>query len=303
MALGDWVEISVACDSAAADDLAAYLSRYCAGGAAVEQLRTDPNGRDIEARWRVKGFVPADDEATQQKIEIALLLLSRDGSISEPMTQLLQYRDWAEAWKEHFPVLRIGEHLVVAPTWRDHAPAPDDVVIRLDPGMAFGTGLHATTRLCMIALERLVQPGDRVLDVGTGSGILSITAAQLGAGAVTAVDVDPICVQVTTENARLNAVAERVSVSLGSLDTGGAPRVPLVQESGYDLVLANILAEVIIDMAHDIPRVMRPGGRLVVSGILAEKADAVGAALEQAGLQLQEHLGETGWAALVALNP
>jgi ribosomal protein L11 methyltransferase len=117
------------------------------------------------------------------------------------------------------------------------------------------------------------------------------------------VDVDPICVQVTTENARLNAVAERVSVSLGSLDTGGAPRVPLVQESGYDLVLANILAEVIIDMAHDIPRVMRPGGRLVVSGILAEKADAVGAALEQAGLQLQEHLGETGWAALVALNP
>jgi ribosomal protein L11 methyltransferase len=303
MALGDWVEISVACDSAAADDLAAYLSRYCAGGAAVEQLRTDPNGRDIEARWRVKGFVPADDEATQQKIEIALLLLSRDGSISEPMTQLLQYRDWAEAWKEHFPVLRIGEHLVVAPTWREHAPAPDDVVIRLDPGMAFGTGLHATTRLCMIALERLMQPGDRVLDVGTGSGILSITAALLGAGAVTAVDVDPICVQVTTENARLNAVAERVSVSLGSLDTGGAPRVPLVQELGYDLVLANILAEVIIDMAHDFPRVMRSGGRLVVSGILAEKADAVGVALEQAGLELQEHLGETGWAALVALNP
>jgi ribosomal protein L11 methyltransferase len=279
------------------------LSRYCAGGAAVEQLRTDPNGRDIEARWRVKGFVPADDEATQQKIEIALLLLSRDGSISEPMTQLLQYRDWAEAWKEHFPVLRIGEHLVVAPTWREHAPAPDDVVIRLDPGMAFGTGLHATTRLCMIALERLMQPGDRVLDVGTGSGILSITAALLGAGAVTAVDVDPICVQVTTENARLNAVAERVSVSLGSLDTGGAPRVPLVQELGYDLVLANILAEVIIDMAHDFPRVMRSGGRLVVSGILAEKADAVGVALEQAGLELQEHLGETGWAALVALNP
>ncbi len=303
MAMGDWVEISVACDSAAADDLAAYLSRYCAGGAAVEQLRTDPNGRDIEARWRVKGFVPADDKATQQKIEIALLLLSRDGSISEPLTRLLQHRDWAEAWKEHFPVLRIGQRLVVAPTWREHTPADGEVVVRLDPGMAFGTGLHATTRLCMVALEGLVRPGDRVLDVGAGSGILSIAAALLGAGAVSAVDVDPICVQVTAENARLNGVADRVTAAAGTLDTGGAPRVPLVQETGYDLVLANILAEVIIDMAHDFTRVLRRGGRLVVSGILAEKAADVAEALEAEGLQLDDRLLENGWAALVASRP
>jgi len=304
MALGDWGEISVACDSAAADDLAAYLSRYCAGGAAVEQLRTDPNGRDLEEmRWRVKGFVPADDQETQRKIEIALLLLSRDGSLSEPLTRTLLHKDWAEAWKEHFPVLRIGQHLVVAPTWREHPPAAGEVVIRLDPGRAFGTGLHAPTRLCMVALERLVQPGDRVLDVGTGSGILSIAAALLGAGAVTAVDVDPICVQVTVENAKLNGVGERVAATLGSLDTGGAPRVPLVQETGFDLVLANILAEVIIDMAADFPRVLRAGGHLVVSGILAEKADAVAAALEAAGLQVQERLEETGWAALIARKP
>ncbi len=303
MAMGDWVEISVACDSAAADDLAAYLSRYCAGGAAVEQLRTDPNGRDIEARWRVKGFVPADDQATQQKIEIALLLLSRDGSISEPLTRLLQHRDWAEAWKEHFPVLRIGQRLVVAPTWREHTPADGEVVVRLDPGMAFGTGLHATTRLCMVALEGLVRPGDRVLDVGAGSGILSIAAALLGAGAVSAVDVDPICVQVTAENARLNGVADRVTAAAGTLDTGGAPRVPLVQETGYDLVLANILAEVIIDMAHDFTRVLRRGGRLVVSGILAEKAADVAEALEAEGLQLDDRLLENGWAALVASRP
>lgn len=303
MAMGDWVEISVACDSAAADDLAAYLSRYCAGGAAVEQLRTDPNGRDIEARWRVKGFVPADDQATQQKIEIALLLLSRDGSISEPLTRLLQHRDWAEAWKEHFPVLRIGQRLVVAPTWREHTPADGEVVVRLDPGMAFGTGLHATTRLCMVALEGLVRPGDRVLDVGAGSGILSIAAALLGASAVSAVDVDPICVQVTAENARLNGVADRVTAAAGTLDTGGAPRVPLVQETGYDLVLANILAEVIIDMAHDFTRVLRRGGRLVVSGILAEKAADVAEALEAEGLQLDDRLLENGWAALVASRP
>lgn len=303
MAMGDWVEISVVCDSAAADDLAAYLSRYCAGGAAVEQLRTDPNGRDLEARWRVKGFVPADDEATQQKIEIALLLLSRDGSISEPLTRLLQHRDWAEAWKEHFPLLRMGQRLVVAPTWREHRAATDEVVIRLDPGMAFGTGLHATTRLCMVALEGLVQPGDRVLDVGTGSGILAIAAARLGAGAVSAVDVDPICVQVTAENAALNGVADRVSAALGTLDTGGAPRVPLVQETGYDLVLANILAEVIIDMAHDLLRVVRSGGRLVVSGILAEKAADVADALAHEGLHLDEQLLDNGWAALIATRP
>lgn len=301
--MGDWLEISVTCDGAAADDLAAYLSRYCAGGAVVEQLRTDPNGRDLEARWCVKGFIPVDDEETARKVEIALLLLSRDGSIAEPMTRLLRHQDWAEAWKEHFPVLHIGERLVIAPSWRSYAAQPDEIVINLDPGMAFGTGLHATTRLCMVALERLLEPGDRVLDVGAGSGILSIAAARLGSGPVTAVDVDPICVQVTRENARLNGVADRVSAALGSLDTGGAARVPLVQETGFDLVLANILAEIIIDMAHDFPRVMRPGGHLVTSGILSEKADDVAAALEQAGLRVQERLDETGWSAVVAIKP
>lgn len=303
MGLGDWLEISAICDGAAADDLAAYLNRYCAGGAVVEQLRTDPNGRDLKARWSVKGFIPADEQETAQKIEIALLLLSRDGGISEPTTRLLQHSDWAEAWKEHFPVLHIGQRLVVAPTWRSYEALPDEVVIRLDPGMAFGTGLHATTRLCLMALEKLAQPGQRALDVGTGSGILSIAAALLGVERVLAVDVDPICVQVTQENAQLNGVSERIMAALGSLDTGGAPRVPLVQETGFDLLMANILAEVIIDMAADFPRVLRRGGYLITSGILTEKAGAVADALAQAGLQLEQRLDEAGWSALVVAKP
>lgn len=297
-----WIEISVEADREAADDLLSLLSRYCQGGGAIEDMA--PSSEGPLNRVIVKGFLPEEDQETLQKIEIALLLLGRTAGISEPRCRVLEPKDWAESWKAFFPPLPIGKRLVIVPTWVDYTPQPEQIIIHLDPGMAFGTGLHATTRLCLIAMEQLLQPGTAVLDVGTGSGILSIAAALLGASHVTALDTDPIAVSVAQENAALNGVADRITVQHGTLASANAPlNVPLYEGPPCDLVLANILAEVIIDMAPSFPRVMRPGAHCVASGILADKATAVQKALEKQGLRLQEMLEEDNWVALIATKP
>jgi len=288
------VEISVLADVDAVDDIVRLLERHCQGGTAVEEILSDRE-RDYKGRLTVKGYVPASDTDTQRKIEIALLLLSRDGSISEPEISILRREDWAEAWKQYFTPLHVGQRTVIVPTWHTYTPRPGQIVIRLDPGMAFGTGLHPTTRLCMIAAERLVRADVRVLDVGTGSGILAILAALLGAEAVLGLDTDPIAVQVARENVALNGVEGIVTAEQGTLGgrderTGGAQ---------YDLVLANILAEVIIDMAVPLARAVAPGGVLVASGILNERADRVADALTQVGLPLEGRLSEGDWTALI----
>lgn len=280
-----WVEISVEVEREAVDDVAALLGRYCTGGAVVEDVggmrrceyRCIP--RHAGRRTVVKGFLPVWDEETRQKLEIALLLLSRSAPISEPRLTVLEPENWAESWKAFFPPQHIGRRTVIVPTWHAYDPAPGEVIIRLDPGMAFGTGLHATTRLCLAAIERHLQPGARVLDVGTGSGILAIAAALQGASLVDAIDIDPVAIRVAADNAALNGVEDRIRVSLGTVGGGGHHDVPRHTEAGYDLVLANILAEVIVELAAGLAAATRPGGLLVVSGILAAKEEAVVAAL------------------------
>jgi ribosomal protein L11 methyltransferase len=296
-----WAEISVEADRNAVDDLTRLLGRHCAGGAVVE----DDLGRaDSERGGRVivKGFLPVDDVQTREKLEIALLLLSRSSGISAPRLRVLEPEDWAESWKVHFLPQHIGERLVVVPTWQAYTPRPGEVVIFLDPGMAFGTGLHATTRLCLRAAEALARPGVRVLDVGSGSGILAIAAALLGAGPILALDMDPIAVEVAQENVALNGVAGAVTVAHGTLreEEAADSLVRRTAPEGYDLILANILAEVITAMAPALARALAPQGVLVTSGILAAKADGVAEALATAGLAVVERPQEEEWVALVA---
>lgn len=289
-----WVEISVDAKREAVDDLAALLDRYCTGGAVVEDLPGDAAQRTL-----VKGFLPVWDEDTRCKLETALLLLSRVAPISEPRTRVLEPQDWAESWKAFFPPQHIGRHTVIVPTWHHYGPAPGEVIVRLDPGMAFGTGLHASTRLCLAAIERYLRPGARVLDVGTGSGILAIAAALQGASTVDAIDVDPVATRVATDNVALNGVDDRVRVALGTVGGGGHHLVPRHSETGYDLVLANILAEVIIELAAGLAAATRAGGLLVASGIIADRANGVAAALEGVGIQPVEREQEGDWVALV----
>ena len=293
-----WTEISTETSPEGVDDLVALFGRYCTGGAVVEEMAGTAEGSP--SKVKVKGFLPTWETQKVRTLEVAVLLLSKTASISQPETRILEGKDWAEAWKAHYGPLHIGAHTVIVPSWSDYAPGEDAVAIRLDPGMAFGTGQHATTRLCLVALERLVQPGVRGLDVGTGSGILAISAVLHGAASVDALDIDPVAVKTATENAILNGVGERVAVQQGTLQGAQTlANVSAIVAKDYDLVLINIFAEVIVSMAASIAGAVRSGGQVVASGIIAPKADPVVQALAGVGLMLDERLDEDDWVALL----
>ncbi|MFP3895370.1 MAG: 50S ribosomal protein L11 methyltransferase [Anaerolineales bacterium] len=291
---GRWAEISVWADREAADDLVSLFERNCPGGAVIE--KQDAEEPEHRARLKISGFLSAKDTETRQKLEIALLLLARTAPISAPRTRILAPEDWTESWKSHFSPLHIGERTVVVPTWRSYKPRSEEIVLHLDPGMAFGTGLHATTRLCLMAIERLLRPSMKVLDVGTGSGILAISAALQGAGHVWALDTDPTCVQVARDNVTLNNVDHRVTVQEGTLKM---PLEASLSSRCYDLLLVNILAEVIVDMAPALGAVLPEQGLFVGSGIIEKKASQVERALAQEQITLDEILREDDWVALI----
>lgn len=197
--------------------------------------------------------------------------------------------DWAESWKQYYKPIKTGEKLVIVPRWEKYDPADGEIVVLMDPGMAFGTGTHETTRLCAMLLEQYVRPGDAMLDVGCGSGILAICAAKLGAADCFACDIDPVAVRIAGENAVLN---QTFQVETGVSDLlAQAKKVP----GGYNICCANIVADVIIRLAPDIGAFMAPDGMLIVSGIIAERAAETVSALEAAGWKLVDERRENGW--------
>ncbi len=200
--------------------------------------------------------------------------------------------DWANAWKEHFHPLRVGERLVVKPTWEDYPAADGDIVLELDPGMAFGTGTHATTAMALQLLEEVVRPGDTVFDVGTGSGILAVAAAKLGAALVRAVDNDQVAVRVAGDNVAANAVGDRVTVAAGDLLAGLA--------GSADVVIANIVADVIIRLVPDVPGRLKDGGFFLAGGVIADRLGDVTDAILAAGLTVDRVLEEGEWTTILA---
>jgi ribosomal protein L11 methyltransferase len=231
--------------------------------------------------------------------------------LPEPEFRAVAEEQWANAWKEHYHVTRIGERFVIKPSWREHAARPGDVVIELDPGMAFGTGLHPTTQMCLLALEQHVRPGDRVLDLGTGSGILAIAAAKLGAAACLATDIDAVAVEAARANVAMNGASERVQVEQGSLQQisnfknqisiGGAQNSALeLWNLKFDILLVNILAKIIIELCgQGLGDVVRPAGLAVFAGLIDTQEAAVREALARAGLNVIERRQEKDWVGLV----
>ena len=216
--------------------------------------------------------------------------------IGELQTRVVHEADWADAWKQHFPVLRVGRRLVIQPTWRRHRRRPTDVVIRLDPGMAFGTGLHPTTRLCLAGIEEWAEEGlvahASLVDVGCGSGILGICAGLLGARSVAALDTDPLAVEATTANAARNGLDGVIQARRGTL--------PVADEGGFDLVCANLVAGLLVAMVADLWAALRPRGRLLASGIFAGREAEVTHAFASAGLRVVQRRTETDWVMLDA---
>ena len=286
-----WLEASVQVDGEAAEAVSEVFNRYGRGGAVLSTDFDDELGKT--AVVTVKTYLPLDEEGlkTRRRIEEALWHLSQIYPLPSPEFRELTEDDWANAWKKHYHVLQIGQRIVIKPSWQEHQPRPDEVVIELDPGMAFGTGLHPTTQMCLRALEEHLKPGAKVLDLGTGSGILAIAAAKLGAGSVLALDNDPLAVRVTRANVWANGVQNLVAVEHGSLDK--------VTEE-FELVLVNILARVIVELADQgLVNRVRPTGLLIAAGIIEEQEAEVTAALGEHGMGIVERQQEKDWVTLV----
>jgi ribosomal protein L11 methyltransferase len=306
---GAWLELAVEADLEAVEAVSEILGRVSSGGTAVEpafDLVEEGLGAQVDPARpaTVRGYVPARDasaaEAAAADTAEALGHLQAFGlrPIGPLQTRIVHEEDWAEAWKAYFPVLRVGRRLVIRPTWRRHRHAPGDVVVALDPGMAFGTGLHPTTRLCLAALEDVADRGGivrtRVLDVGCGSGILAIAAVKLGASHALGVDTDPIAVESTLANARRNRLVRRIRARVGTLPTAEPP---------FDVVLANLIAGVLVPLAPALRDELRPGGRLIASGIFVDREQEVRAAFRAVGLTVGERWAEGDWVALTAERP
>lgn len=200
--------------------------------------------------------------------------------------------DWKDKWKEYFKPAKVTDRLVVKPTWEEYEKADGELVIEIDPGMAFGTGTHETTSLCLELIEKYMKPGDDVLDVGCGSGILAIAAGLLGANNVLGIEIDPVAVEIGKSNVALNGLSENVKVVYGDLTKG--------VDFKADLVAANLMADIVKILSKDVAKHIKPGGIYISSGILAELAGDVGSVIEKCGFEIEEVRVKGEWCAIAA---
>ncbi len=299
-----WLELTVQTHPEAVESVSELLNRYTTGGVAIEEpIELIDEGQEYRVLAghpvKVHAYVPIDgkEEEARQQVAEGLWHLSSLGPqfVGDLQTRVVHEEDWANAWKDYYHVTHIGRRLVIRPSWREYHPKNDEVVLELDPGMAFGTGLHPTTRMCLEQVERRVRSGMQVLDVGTGSGILALAAAKLGAANVYCIDNSSVAVESALANADMNHLSDRVQVVLGVLGESEAERLA----GRYDLVLANIIARVIGSIASNLAEVLAPGGILITSGIIEDRRHEAEEPLLAAGLKLIDQVTIDDWVTLI----
>ena len=289
-----WFEIAATVPPDQVEAIAALMRDVTPGGVQVEEA-VDILGPEEGFRVRpgepvvVKAYLPAGELGAVLTEDLRTTVHTHFPDV-ELTARAIYEQDWAVSWREFFGVVDYGRRLLIVPSWIEHQSQPGQIAVQLDPGQAFGTGHHETTRLCLAALEDLVRPGMRVLDVGTGSGVLAIACALLGAGHVDALDVDPIAGQVARTNCEANGVAERVSIRVGTLSPGSYGQ--------YDLVVANISTGANIGLAPAFASVVARGGDLVLSGVIAADVARVRMAVQEHGFSLERLSFERDWALL-----
>lgn len=308
-----WSEISIHTTNEAIEPISHILHEAGASGVVIEdpfeltkeredqfgeiyQLNPDDypeEGVIVKAYLPVNSFLGETVEAIKDSIN-NLILFNIDIGLNKVTISEVNEEEWATAWKKYYNPVKISEKFTIVPTWEIYNPvSSDELIIELDPGMAFGTGTHPTTVMCIQALERTVRPGDRVIDVGTGSGVLSIAAAMLRAEDVRAFDLDEVAVTQAKLNIKLNKVHKKVNVSQNNLLDG-------VEEGSADVIVANILAEVILRFTDDAARIVKPGGYFITSGIIQQKKDQVKEALVSSGFEITETILMEDWVAIIS---
>ena len=310
-----WTELSVLTTNEAVEAISNIYHEAGASGVVIEDStemekeRVDQFGEIYDLNPKdfptsgviVKAYLPASSflAETVEEIKLAIANLENfDINLGENVFSMSEVHeeDWATAWKQYYHPVKISERFTIVPTWEEYTPVnTDELIIELDPGMAFGTGTHPTTVMCLQALEKVVKKGNSVVDVGTGSGVLAIAAAMLGAEKVHALDLDAVAVKSAFENIVHNKVQEIAKVQQGNL-------LDTVSEAA-DVVVANILAEIIMTFTDDAFSIVKPGGLYVTSGIISAKKDDVKKALAGSGFIIEEVLMMEDWVAIIARRP
>ena len=295
-----WLELCVDVPPEFVEPISHIFYKYGYGGVSIESPADfNPDEGEVAQvpeTFSVRTYIPKDDSTDERRanIEIGVKLINHLHPI-EPLKETeIKDEDWETNWKQYFHPIRVGRKLVICPTWQEHASLRDDVIIFLDPGMAFGTGHHPTTRMCMELLEDTIVGGEKIIDLGCGSGILSVTAVKLGALSSIGFEIESNASKVAKENCVLNGVDESVEVFNSTLPDYR------YSEGDFDLALANISAKVIIELADHLTKGLRSGGKLILSGVLENALEDVRDVFEPLGVVFEKVMTDSDWTAVLA---